>query len=152
MAGRAAAVRASDADREHVAERLRKAAGEGRLRTEELEQRLETALSARTYGELDSVLRDLPGRPLALPARSHGRALGRSALGLTLAAAAAIAVAVAVVFIVTGVFAGWLFWLLAGWFFFGRRRHAFGVHRARGGRSLHACGGWTVSRPPRHWA
>lgn len=53
-------MRTSDADREHVAERLRKAAGEGRLEPEELEQRLETALSARTYGELDAVQADLP--------------------------------------------------------------------------------------------
>jgi hypothetical protein len=53
-------MRTSDADRERVAERLRKAAGEGRLEPDELEQRLETALSARTYGELDEVEADLP--------------------------------------------------------------------------------------------
>ena len=54
-------LRAADADREAVTERLRQAAGEGRLDAEELEERLHTALRARTYGELDLVLADLPG-------------------------------------------------------------------------------------------
>ena len=53
-------LRASDADREYVAERLRNAAAEGRLHAEELELRLEAAFSARTYGELGGVVSDLP--------------------------------------------------------------------------------------------
>ena len=47
MAGHAA-IRAADADRESVAERLRQASAEGRLLTDELEERLEAAFSART--------------------------------------------------------------------------------------------------------
>ena len=61
---RQTALRASDADRDAVAERLRQAAVEGRLDADELEQRLHTALRARTYGELDRVLRDLPAKPV----------------------------------------------------------------------------------------
>jgi Domain of unknown function (DUF1707) len=61
-------LRASDADREHIAERLRNAAAEGRLLAEELEHRLEAALTARTYGELTAVVSDLP-RDTALPRR-----------------------------------------------------------------------------------
>ena len=57
---RHSSLRASDADREAVTERLRQAAGEGRLEPEELEDRLHTALRARTYGELDRVVADLP--------------------------------------------------------------------------------------------
>ncbi len=57
---RRSALRASDADREYAAERLRNAATEGRLLADEFEHRLEAALSARTYGELDAVLADLP--------------------------------------------------------------------------------------------
>jgi hypothetical protein len=53
-------LRASDADREFIAEQLRNAAAEGRLRAEELEHRLEAALTARTYGELTAVVSDLP--------------------------------------------------------------------------------------------
>src|SRR5438270_13155563 len=55
-------LRASDADRDRVAERLRHATGEGRLAAEELEDRLTTVFSARTYGELESVLADLPAQ------------------------------------------------------------------------------------------
>jgi hypothetical protein len=56
-----ATFRASDDDREQTATRLRHAAAEGRLLAEELEQRLEAAFSARTYGELDLVVSDLSG-------------------------------------------------------------------------------------------
>ena len=54
-------LRASDRDREQTAERLRHAAAEGRLSSEELEERLRAAFTARTYGELAMVVRDLPG-------------------------------------------------------------------------------------------
>ena len=74
---------ASDSDREDVAERLRAASGEGRLLAEELEQRLELAFHARTYGELDALVVDLPAAPAPLPAR---RRLGLPVLaGATLA-------------------------------------------------------------------
>jgi DUF1707 SHOCT-like domain len=53
-------LRASDADRERTANRVRHASSEGRLLPGELEQRLEAALSARTYGELDQLVSDLP--------------------------------------------------------------------------------------------
>jgi DUF1707 SHOCT-like domain len=53
-------LRASDADREQVAERLRQATAEGRLNADELEGRLQTLFAARTYGELDALLADLP--------------------------------------------------------------------------------------------
>ena len=75
---RRASLRASDADREHIAERLRKAAAEGRILTEELEHRLMAAFSARTYGELEPLVADLPGARgrRARPRRSavHSRA------------------------------------------------------------------------------
>ena len=149
MAARAA-LRASDADREQVAERLRKAAGEGRLRTEELEHRLETALSARTYGELDRLIRDLPGRRMIVPASRRPRGLAGNALAVTLGLAVALLTTIAVLFVLTGVFAGWLLWLLAGWFFFGRRR-MLGAGHGRG-RRLHHGGGWAPPGRTRHWA
>lgn len=55
--------RASDAEREAVAERLRVAGGDGRLEPEELEQRLEAAYAARTVGELAGLTHDLPTAP-----------------------------------------------------------------------------------------
>jgi hypothetical protein len=54
-------MRAADADREAVVERLREAVSEGRLDLDEFDQRLSRAYSAKTYGELDRVLADLPG-------------------------------------------------------------------------------------------
>jgi hypothetical protein len=71
-------IRASDADRDGVIERLREAAGEGRLAAHELEHRVTTALKARTYGELDATVSDLPDA-----ARTPGRR--RSAPGWAIA-------------------------------------------------------------------
>ncbi|MGV9963900.1 DUF1707 SHOCT-like domain-containing protein [Streptomyces olivaceus] len=53
-------LRASDADRERVAEVLRDALAEGRLDMAEFEERLDATYSARTYGELAPITRDLP--------------------------------------------------------------------------------------------
>jgi hypothetical protein len=55
-------IRASDAERDAAAERLRKAAGEGRLEPDELEERLGVALRARTRDEIARLVVDLPGR------------------------------------------------------------------------------------------
>jgi uncharacterized protein DUF1707 len=62
-------LRASHEDRDRAADLLRIAAGDGRLTAEELDQRLEQALTARTLGELAALSRDLlagPGSDLAM--------------------------------------------------------------------------------------
>jgi hypothetical protein len=59
-----AELRASHADRDRVVELLRVAAGDGRLTAEELDERLEAALTARTYNELAVLTTDLPAAPL----------------------------------------------------------------------------------------
>jgi hypothetical protein len=56
-------LRASHADRDQVVELLRVAAGDGRLSAEELDDRLERALTARTYAELAALTADLPATP-----------------------------------------------------------------------------------------
>ncbi len=53
-------LRASDADREPVAELLGRAFAEGRLSTEEHGERLEAAYAAKTMGELRPLVADLP--------------------------------------------------------------------------------------------
>jgi len=58
-------LRASHADRDRVVDALRIAGGEGRLSAEELDTRLERALSARTLGELAALTADLPAAPAA---------------------------------------------------------------------------------------
>jgi uncharacterized protein DUF1707 len=52
-------LRASDADREHTAEILRRAAGEGRLTMEELDERLDSVYESRTHGELERLIADV---------------------------------------------------------------------------------------------
>jgi hypothetical protein len=53
-------LRASYDDRDRVVELLRISAGDGRLTAAELDERLELALTARTYGELAKLVSDLP--------------------------------------------------------------------------------------------
>jgi hypothetical protein len=53
-------LRASDADRERTAQLLREHHAVGRLTAEEFEDRLEQVFQARTLGELDALLADLP--------------------------------------------------------------------------------------------
>ena len=53
-------VRASDAEREALVERLNAATGEGRLDLDEFSERLELAYAARTRSELEALVEDLP--------------------------------------------------------------------------------------------
>jgi hypothetical protein len=131
-----AALRAADTDREQVAERLRRAAAEGRLLTDELEERLGAALSAKTYGELDAIVSDLPTTDVDRRRRSL------TPVGAGAGAAMALALAVAVVLITAlGLAVGghshaghqwsgglgggaplmWLLWLAIGWRLLTRR-------------------------------
>jgi len=125
-------LRASDADREQIADRLRHATAEGRLVAEELEQRLERAFSARTYGELDALVADLPG---AIERRrtSSMRPWIAAVAALALLIPVALAVLAAVLFVLTSVFAVWMLWVAFGWWLFGRSRHRYPGRGARGG-------------------
>jgi hypothetical protein len=69
-------LRASHEDRDRVVELLRVSAGDGRLTADELDERLEQAMTARTYGELARLVADLPapGGPVAVPAPAALRA------------------------------------------------------------------------------
>lgn len=62
MAG--SSLRASDAERSDVAERLGKHYGEGRLDQVEFDDRLQKAMTAKTRGELAALLTDLPAQPV----------------------------------------------------------------------------------------
>ena len=70
-------LRASNADRERVAEILRTAAAEGRIDLDELDERLGAAYAAKTYADLVPLTRDLPvaahpGPPMAVDNRIGG--------------------------------------------------------------------------------
>ena len=85
-------LRAADADRDRVAGILGTAYSEGRLSKDEYDARLEAALSAHTYADLDQVVTDLP-MPAAVTgpvelamvapvARTNGYAIASLACGL----------------------------------------------------------------------
>jgi crotonobetainyl-CoA:carnitine CoA-transferase CaiB-like acyl-CoA transferase len=81
------AVRASDAEREDVSRQLSAHAAAGRLTPQELDERLDAAYAARTYGELTRLLEDLPAAPAA-PAEDPARAVARTRLAHRAGAAA----------------------------------------------------------------
>lgn len=64
-ARRVTELRASDADRDRIADILREALAEGRLTADEHAERVEGVLNAKTVGELEVFIQDLPA--------AHGR-------------------------------------------------------------------------------
>jgi hypothetical protein len=86
--GERGSMRASDADRDCVVELLNVAYGEGRLSKDEYDGRLEAALSARTYGDLDQIVADLPAAhatqvtQLTPMAKTNGLAMASLACGI----------------------------------------------------------------------
>jgi hypothetical protein len=77
-------IRAADVDRDRVAGILGTAYSEGRLSKDEYDTRLDAALSARTYADLDEIVRDLPVPvPAATPVtRTNGLAMASFACGI----------------------------------------------------------------------
>jgi hypothetical protein len=69
-------IRISDADRERVTARLREHFAEGRLSSDELDERITAALRAKTFGDLRPIMADLPDdepQPPQPPAWIAGR-------------------------------------------------------------------------------
>ncbi|HET9103180.1 MAG TPA: DUF1707 domain-containing protein [Solirubrobacteraceae bacterium] len=146
------ALRASDADRDHVIERLHGAATEGRIASDELEQRVTAALRARTYAELDATTADLPGpgrrRDVARRERSPARTAGGYAVSAVRSHPALLILAIPVAATAFALMvAATVLWAVLATIVLvlgGQRR---GPHPpwAQGWR--HASAGWT--RPPR---
>lgn len=65
-------MRVSDSDREAVTAKLRDNYAEGRLTSDELDERVTAALHAKTYGDLRALTTDLPG-PAPVPPRTAAR-------------------------------------------------------------------------------
>ncbi|MBT2438887.1 DUF1707 and DUF2154 domain-containing protein [Streptomyces sp. ISL-36] len=66
-------LRASDADRDRIADILRDALAEGRLDPEEHSERIDAVYRAKTVGELEPIVRDLPAgaRPRQEPGSAY---------------------------------------------------------------------------------
>jgi hypothetical protein len=91
-------LRASDADRERLADELRAHAVAGRIDTDELEERVQKAYAAKTLGDLDVLRRDLPPTPeqLALTVRERRSQLVRRTIQETGGSTGAFAVCTAI--------------------------------------------------------
>jgi hypothetical protein len=150
---RRATLRASDADRERIAERLRHATGEGRLVAEELEERLETTFAARTYGELDAVVADLPGAAVQRHGRSHTSPWLRPLpiVMLIFLAPVLFSILLAAAVVMITLFSTWVVVLFVCWWLFGHRYAPRGRYR----HPMHYYGRWPTGRPggprPRPW-
>jgi hypothetical protein len=140
---RRSTLRASDADREQVAERLRQATAEGRLSALELEERLGAVFSARTYGELDAVVADLPRREVSerrRPVRTLAMLRSMPPVALIVVVPLTLMVVAVAVAVATMVFSLWvvLFVLTCG--AFGHRRGRYYYGPVRYARSMHTYG------------
>jgi hypothetical protein len=95
-------VRASEVEREAVVDELRRHAAVGRLDVDELEQRIDAALAARTLDELAELKRDLPTPP-------------QSDFGEHLRVYAAVQLLLVAIWAVTGAGYFWPVWPFMGW-------------------------------------
>jgi uncharacterized membrane protein len=109
-------MRASDADRDQVAALLREHLADGRLTADEFQERLSATFAAKTFGELDELMADLPALDLhQLPDRSippRGQdAVARQSANDVAARTAAIGVAIGL-YVVSGAAFGvwWIPW------------------------------------------
>ncbi len=135
-------VLASDRERERAVVLLRDAGAEGRLTPEELEERVERALAARTRGELAPVVGDLPDGAAAAKAAPavHG---GRGAMRRQVASYAAVNLLLIVVWAISGAGYFWPIWPLLGWGLGLAKHHAH--HAAAGHRGPTRARQWSTS-------
>ena len=132
-------LRASDADRESVAELLRSATAEGRLLAEELEHRLESTFSARTYGELDALVVDLPreSAPSRRPPGAVARLRALPPVALVIAIPILFALIVAAFVVIASLVVVWAIAIAVGWWVFGHHRTR--MYHIRATRSMPGC-------------
>lgn len=124
-------LRASDADREATADRLRQHHTDGRLDQDEFQERLERCFAAKTVGELGELTRDMPDDS------ARHRAGRRSGFGLfgslRMIPIVPIILAIVAIHLIFGVVGGGL-WVLIPLFFLARFMFFRRGFRACGGR------------------
>jgi hypothetical protein len=124
------ALRASDADRDRVVDQLSLHFQAGRLTSDEFDERSTQALQARTLGDLDGLLTDLPALPAADPAPAGQARVSRQDTGVSAGAGLLGVLAVVAVIVVLsrtgyGAVGGWGFIIpvLIVWRLLSRRHH-----------------------------
>ena len=120
-------LRASDADREATVRDLRDHGAAGRLDVDELEERVATAYAARTRGELDPLLADLPTARRA-PAAPRRRPREEWRVFL------AVSVLLLAIWALSGAGYFWPVWVIGWW---GAALVAKSAFRPRSGRVAH---------------
>jgi hypothetical protein len=126
LPGSGAGLRASDAERERAAETLRRHHADGRLSTEEFEERTERAYAATTLGDMDQLFSDLPR--LRAP---EGEPRPRRTWVWPPVAAVPILVALVAIAVVSSAHFLWLLWPLMFFLFFRFARRGY-AWRSRG--------------------
>ena len=128
-------LRASDADRDATADRLRQHHTDGRLDQDEFQERLDRCFAAKTVGELAELTRDLPDDT------PRQRAVGRTGFGLLgclrMIPIVPIILAIVAIHLIFGVVGG--LWVLIPLFFLARFmffRRGFGGWSGRRGAAL----------------
>lgn len=106
-------IRASDAEREHVAEILRAATGAGLLGIDEVEERLAACYAARYRADLHPLTADLPDTGRLLAATPGARAAARRGLARHAAFAAVLAALLVVAWALSDAPFFWPVWPIA---------------------------------------
>jgi hypothetical protein len=123
-------LRASDAERDATADRLRQHHTDGRLDQDEFQERLDKCFAAKTVGELAELTRDLPGD------QTQRRAGGRSGFGLLgclrMIPILPIILAIVAIHLIVGAVSG--LWILIPLFFLARLMFFRGGFRTWSGR------------------
>jgi hypothetical protein len=119
-------LRAGDGDRDAIADLLREQHLAGRLSTDEFQERLDRCFAAKSYGELDELVADLPREQPTPPARRSWHWPALAVLPLVLAG------------IVLS--RGQLLWVLIPLFFFVYRPLIWGRGSRRPGWGFSGCG------------
>ncbi|HKP89561.1 MAG TPA: DUF1707 domain-containing protein [Thermoleophilaceae bacterium] len=107
-------IRVSDAERERAVDTLREHYADGRLSSDELEERIERAYSATTRSDITALMRDLPS---VVPWRARQRLAkaNRDAWRAHLTSYAAVNGGLVGIWGVTGGGEFWPIWSIGGW-------------------------------------
>ncbi|GAB3702270.1 DUF1707 domain-containing protein [Mariniluteicoccus flavus] len=112
-------VRVGDRERSDLVNELGDHFAAGRLTRDELDERVTSALGARTQGELDELRRDLPAPNMRLEQAPSGDDLARRAKALWFSTGllpwAVMAVVFVLIWVMTGARYFWPVWPIMGW-------------------------------------